>query len=364
MVYKKIDGHEAKRIIYTVFGTHNTSLYNSKSAEDAIEFMDTSFDVKTNLEDGNHIYPLKTASTLIGLITFFVFIVSFTLLLVQFEPISNITKHREAIMRISTNNKTSKIWLICLLAINTLFPIFSALLLFQIKLDKIIHSFFNQSMPLFYAVWGTVNALFVALTTYIWYQRYAKKNGISLGDIDLKISLKRFLQTFLLSAIVVAIGFALVFFIKSVFNVDFRFFQYSVRSFEFDRFVHALKLLPLFLVAYIVPSIFINCLNYNTTFGKNKKLNIIVLALLNVLAPVILATIGYSYFFATGTNTLFGSNNQIADWMVAPLFGLLVSPFVTRIIYEKTCNPYIGGIINGLIFGIITCVNSQIVFPS
>lgn len=50
--------------------------------------------------------------------------------------------------------------------------------------------------------------------------------------------------------------------------------------------------------------------------------------------------------------------------MVAPLVPMLVTPFVTRAIYKKTRNPYLGGIINAVIITIMTCVNAQIVFPA
>ena len=68
--------------------------------------------------------------------------------------------------------------------------------------------------------------------------------------------------------------------------------------------------------------------------------------------------------FITGVNGFYGTNNQISDWMVAPLVPMLVTPFVTRAIYKKTRNPYLGGIINAVIITIMTCVNAQIVFPA
>lgn len=113
-----------------------------------------------------------------------------------------------------------------------------------------------------------------------------------------------------------------------------------------------------------VASIFINCLNFNTSFGKTERKNICLLAFLNILPPLLLAVAGYGYFFITGVNGFYGTNNQISDWMVAPLVPMLVTPFVTRAIYKKTRNPYLGGIINAVIITIMTCVNAQIVFPA
>ena len=85
---------------------------------------------------------------------------------------------------------------------------------------------------------------------------------------------------------------------------------------------------------------------------------------MNVLPPLILAGIGYGYFFITGVNSFYGANNQIPDWMTSPLVPMFVTPFVARAIYKRTKNPYLGGIISAIIVTIMTCVNAQIVFPT
>lgn len=221
-----------------------------------------------------------------------------------------------------------------------------------------------QGMPLFYGVWGTVNAIFVILTTIIWYNCYAKKNGISLDSIDMRTSVAQIGKTIATALVVTGMAFVLLFSVKFFFNTDFRFLYWAVRPFNARRMLEAMKLLPFFTVAYVTASIFINCLNFNTSFGKTERKNICLLAFLNILPPFLLAVAGYGYFFITGVNGFYGTNNQISDWMVAPLVPMLVTPFVTRAIYKKTRNPYLGGIINAVIITIMTCVNAQIVFPA
>ena len=246
----------------------------------------------------------------------------------------------------------------------SVFPLLSALILFHFKVDKVVNGFFMQGMPLFYGVWGTVNALFVILTTVVWYQCYAKKNGISLDSIDLKISAAHLGKTVATALTVTGLALTLLFVVKFFFNTDFRILYWAVRPFNARRLLESLKLLPLFMVAYVTASVFINCLNFNTSFGKTEKKNIVVLSLLNILSPFILAALGYGYFLATGVNSFYGTNNQISDWMVPPLLLLFITPFITRAIYRKTKNPYLGGIINAVIVTIMTCVNAQIVFPT
>lgn len=249
-----------------------------------------------------------------GVVGFFMFLACMALLLVQYEPFSGASAGENAVMRQAGDQKEGKLWLGgCLLA-NTVFPLLSALILFHFKVDKVVNGFFMQGMPLFYGVWGTVNALFVILTTVVWYQCYAKKNGISLDSIDLKISAAHLGKTVATALTVTGLALTLLFVVKFFFNTDFRILYWAVRPFNARRLLESLKLLPLFMVAYVTASVFINCLN--------------------------------------------------SDWMVPPLLLLFITPFITRAIYRKTKNPYLGGIINAVIVTIMTCVNAQIVFPT
>lgn len=361
---KDIEGETASRIIYMPMATHGTSIFVSSACTDAVEFMMTSFDMTSELNASSHIYPLKMAGTLMGFVGFFLFVVYMALLLVQYEPFAAVGQGEDALMRQAGRDPKGKKWLWGCLIANTIFPMVSALLLFYWKVDKVVGSFFMQGMPLFYGIWGSVNAAFVILTTVIWYQCYAKKNGIGLDSINLKIKGKTLATTIGTALTVTGLAFVLLFFVKFCFQTDFRILYWAVRPFNARRLLEALKLLPFFTAAYVTASVFINCLNYNTSFGKTDKKNIWFLSILNILPPFILAALGYGYFFATGVNGFYGANNQISDWMVAPLVPMLITPFITRAIYKKTKNPYLGGIINAVIVTIMTCVNAQIVFPA
>lgn len=361
---KEIDGKLAKRIIYMPLATHGTSIFSSKSCISAIEFMTNVFSVNTDLNSSNNIYLLKTAGNLLGFVGFFLFLVFFTLKLVKYEPFSAVSSSECAIMRKPGIDPLGKKWLLGCLVVNTIFPMISAIILFYFKVDKVINGFFMQGMPLFYGLWGAINAIFLILTTVVWYQCYAKKNGINLTSIDLEISVRNLVKTILTAIMVCVCAFLLLFAVKYFFNTDFRFLYWAVRPFNSQRLFQAMKLLPFFILSYVSTSVFINCLNFNEYFGKKESTNIFLLAFLNILPPLILAVLGYGYFFTTGVNGFYGANNQIPDWMVTPLLPLFITPFITRKIYIKTKNPYLGGVINAIVITLITCVNAQIVFPS
>ncbi len=131
------------------------------------------------------------------------------------------------------------------------------------------------------------------------------------------------------------------------------------------KIVDMLKVLPIFLIGYVISSIFINCMNYNTSYGKNKIVNILVLALVTAAVPALVSGAGWAKFMLTGVNDLFGAAyTRIPDSMFLTVFLLFITPLTARGIYSKTRNPYLGGIINAILAMVITCVNCQVVFPA
>lgn len=64
-------------------GTHGTVLFLSQPCTDAVQFMVRAFNMKTDLADSNHIYPVKMVGGLLGLIGLMLFMVYGTLCLVR-----------------------------------------------------------------------------------------------------------------------------------------------------------------------------------------------------------------------------------------------------------------------------------------
>lgn len=362
--HKQINGHQASHVIYMENGTHGTVLFLSRPCTDAVQFMVQAFNMKTGLADGDHIYPVKMIGGLLGLIGLMLFMVYGTLCLVRTNLFKKAGSEEPARMRQADANKGGSVWLwVCLLSA-TAFSVASALTLFGLKVDKHIGNYFRQGMPLFYGVWGCLNAVFMIGLTILWYRMYARRRGIKVSDLDLPISGGRLWQTIKLALTVSLLAILLIFTCKFLFNSDFRFWYWAARPFTADKIPEMLKLLPFFLVAYGTTSVFINSLNYSTSFGRSPAANIGLLAFFDMLPALLIAVTGYGYFFATGVNGLFGNSTQIPDWMLTPLVPLAVMPLVTRAIYRHTRNPYLGGIITAIIVTIMTCINSQISFPA
>ncbi|MDD5601029.1 MAG: alpha/beta hydrolase, partial [Actinomycetota bacterium] len=80
-------------------------------------------------------------------------------------------------------------------------------------------------------------------------------------------------------------------------------------------------------------------------------------ALFNAIPPVTLLIIQYTHFFTTGYMA-WPDGNMFVVWLFPVAVILPVSTIISRKIYEVTNNPYLGGIINGLIVTLISCANT------
>lgn len=99
--------------------------------------------------------------------------------------------------------------------------------------------------------------------------------------------------------------------------------------------------------------------NYTTTYTKNETANIVIQAVINALAPIIIIVIQYVAFTSSGFQVRgTGYEARIPTWLHTSVLILFITPFIARKIYTHTSNPYLGGMINGLLVTLCMSLNS------
>ena len=361
---KTIDGKEAARVIYMENGFHTSQLFQPRSTTNAVEFMTRALNVDTTLKSTNRIYPLRMIGSTIGFLGMFLFVVFFALWLSRM-PLFRGTSRGEAVMRVAAAHPGSKRWAWGCLIVTTLFATVSTLSLYYLGVDTHIGSFFRQGQPLFSAAMLAISSVFTGLVTFVWYHCFAKKNGMDLDEIDIKTTVFDLFKTIVLALTVTGGTLLLVWGAQYFFKTNFAFLYWCIVPFPAYKIIEMLKVLPIFLIGYVISSIFVNCMNYNTSYGRNKIVNILVLAAVTAAVPALVSGAGWTWFMVTGVNDMFGAAyTRIVDNLFLTIFLLFVTPLTARGIYAKTRNPYLGGIVNAILAMVITCVNSQIVFPA
>ena len=197
-----------------------------------------------------------------------------------------------------------------------------------------------------------------------YYFAYGRKNGLDLAERGVKMPLKKLGLSALLALIVVTVGYAIVFVEDYFFLADFRLWTLAIKAFE-APILRYLAYVLLFFTYYIAISVATNSFNYNTIGGK---CNGILCGLFAAAPALVLPWIQYATYYSTGHMMWFQRTMADANypmfvlWLFPIVLILFGSTLISRVIYKATKNPYIAGIINAIIVGIMTITNTCTVF--
>ena len=354
--HETIDGKDAMRAIYNPPIIHPWSHFSKLSTTATINFFDEALDAPNPMAATRQVWQWKEFFNLIGLIGFAMFIVNFAILMV-FTPFFSSLRAKEPVEP-RAFAPGGKAWFWGCISAGALF---GSLVFLPIMLN--VNSFtvardpWAQSSPWGISVWAAVCGVFAVLCMFAAYRFYGKKNGVDLADTGVKIGLKTLGKTALLAVIVVAVSYGCVFFADYFFKADFRIWFLAVKAFDAPKIYTALfPYMVLFLIYYVAQSVAANSFNYNT-LGKRKWVNTAVVALFNAIPPLALVGIQYIHFFVTGYLTWPDGNMQVL-WLIAIIVILPATTIMSRKIYRATNNPYLPGIVNGIIVTLMACSNT------
>jgi len=351
-----VDGVEAMRVIYTPDIIHPWSHFSYKSTVGTIEFFDKALDAPISIAPTNQVWQWKVVSNTIGLIGFFMFMVALTLVLAK-TSFFGMDVQSPIAPRPAT--KAGKAWFFGALLVGvvfaavTYFPIHNAL-----KGSSGYVPGVSQSSPRATGTWAAACGVFAILSMVVSYFCYGKKHGVDLGEVGVKISLKNLGKTILLAGIVVASMLVILGVADYLFMADFRIWVVAFRAFKLKQL--GLTFAPyafLFLTYYVANSVAVNCFNYNDIGGKNKWVNITLCALGAVLPAIVLLLLQYIPYFS-GSDLMWPHYNMYGVWLFPMLVTLPGAAVVSRIVYKHTNNPYLPGIISGIIVAIMACSNT------
>lgn len=153
----------------------------------------------------------------------------------------------------------------------------------------------------------------------------------------------------------------LVFISDYLFLTDFRLWCFiTIRAFAPMHFATIAKYLVFWLVYYIALSVATNGFNF-VQLGKSNWLSTLVQMFFVFIGPEIMIGVQYITFYNKGflwseLTHLGGSITGI--WLYPIVFMLPLAVFVCSKIYKKSKNPYIGGIIMGILACVVSVTNT------
>ena len=355
-----VDGKDTLRIIYRPPIIHPWSHFSARSESYICDFFSKTLNAPNPIAPTNQVWQWKEAFNFVGVIGFAIFLCSFTTLLV-FTPTFASLRADKPVEAMPVKDKKGKLWFWLSLLAGAVFG--SVIYLTLLKTGNAMPVAQGEAMGL--GLWSTCCGLFTILSMIVYYFAYGKKNGLDLADRGVKLPAKKLGLSVLLALIVVTVAYAIVFIEDYFFFADFRLWTLAIKAFE-APILRYLPYILLFFTYYIAISVATNSFNYNSIGGKA---NGIICGLFAAAPALVLPWIQYITYY--NTNHMMWFQRTMADpnypmfvlWLFPIVLILFGSTIISRMIYKATKNPYIAGIINAIIVGIMTITNTCTVFP-
>ncbi|GHT35967.1 hypothetical protein AGMMS49574_26710 [Bacteroidia bacterium] len=356
------DGQKGTRQIISFSQNHQSGHYSPTVMRNMLAFYDRVMPSPVQIPNTNLIYIPFIMFGLAGIIGLFIFAASIILLIIEKTKIFEELKINDPQI-IPVNEKSGKIWYWISIVIGIIFSIIMIWMLNKLKIASYHDTIFRSAGPAYFALACLLGGTFNLIMCAVSYRYFMNKESFDFKKAGILIGWRKVLKSALVAFIGVALFYAIVFFAKYMFGTVYFFVLWRFMPFDPIRIPGMLTVLPMFILYYVVSSTAMNCFNYNSVAGKNKWVNNFLNSLFTALPTLCILFYFYGYFKVTGWNPMFGdlaSSGSAVFSMPPVVFGM---NFFCRKIYEKTGNPYLGGVASGLLAAIMTWTVTEIRIP-
>ena len=361
----------AIRVIYNPAIIHPWAHFSQQATYGTIEFFQEALGAPTPISPSDQVWQWKVVFNTLGLIAIFIFLVNFVTLMLFTKNFESL--RAKDVVEPHKTDMQGKIWYFIMtlagaaFATLTYLPILARMDGHRHTAASALHEGLSARMtgPAAIGMWALANAGFGLLLMAAYYFAHGRKSGFSFKNRGIAMPILNLGKTIVLAALSLTVFFGILFFADFFFMVDFRIWTIALRPFESGILLYALVPYMLFMTAFfVVNSLSATSFNYNDVGGK-KWVNMLLFSLINTLPAIILLSIQYFTFFNTGF-LFFGDHAAGAQgpyqmfviWLFPFLVILSVTPIISRKIYRLTNNPYLPGILNGVIITMMAVANT------
>jgi len=358
------------RVIYENNEIHPLNHFSVKCAADVSNFFYTAFGTPSGasyIAEGSEVWWVKELFSFIGLLAFFAMLLPLADLYLRVPLFQSLrgTPDGALVPALKGVRKNISYWatgIVC-----TLFSGFIILKFCTVwgKAWFPNTQMFPQDTTNWVAMWAIGTGLFaLAVSLIVWGINTAiekrKGNGdtVSLSPVEAgKISggLGALVKTLLLAAALVASVYVVLYIIWGIFKVDFRIWSFDIKVFDIPTLLPTMLRYSVFFgIFYCINSVLNQ--SYRTS-NLPEWATIAINAFFNVFGIFLVMMIQYVTFKSTGV--LWQPTMNLGYIVLFPIIPvLIIATILSRKLYLKTGNAWLGGFVNALLFTIITCANT------
>lgn len=345
---KSINGQQVTRRVTAAKQIHTTPQGDPHAVAALCDFFQDVFQAPNYILGYNNRFAALTISNLLGMLSLLVSCVFFLGWLTQLPVFSTLKAGENAALQ-SAPNRKGKIWFWSLTAFNCLFAFLSISGIFILGFGYCAAPLFPQQPSNIYALWALLNGIFMLITSFVSYRLYGRSTGATMESWGLKISISNLLKSILAVLLVCGFFFGWVWVANNIFFVDYHYYFWGFKNFPLHNLGVFLAYLPAYLLFGIAVSIALNSA-YHSHIGKEPEwANDLFFAVMNMIPALLITLIGFGLFIKTGTKPfVFGSTYTYTYTINAiPVFPIAV--VLIRRLFKQCNNPYIPGMIAGIL---------------
>lgn len=364
------------RVMYSPPIDHPKVHFSKRASEDVINFFDLTLMQGDNpLTASNQIWFGKEASTGLALIGFLLFIPTFGLLLLNIPFFKKLIRPEPESISVIKSSKDKVIyWVLLMVSLipapfiymwATGYPIAMKSSGRVVPTVLPVGDFFQMPTMNGLVVFNLLAGLVAILLFIAVYFLLSKKQGVTLGDIGVKLPFAQIGKALLLAIIVFSSAYALLAAADYWFLTDFRFYVFSFKTITPVKVGMLLKYLPFFAFYFIISS-----LTFNLTTrikGAKEWQNILLILLASAGSLYALWALDYISLYTTGIKMFLtvpfpaGTTSALAGVLLwGLLFILPIAAIYARIFFKRTGSIWVGGFINSFIVTFFAMSNTVV----
>ncbi|MEG1520343.1 MAG: hypothetical protein RR458_05075, partial [Clostridia bacterium] len=354
---------------------HPLNHFSTASTNNLVNFFYNIFGTPTGasyIAPNKQIWQLKEVFATLGLIGFFIMIFPLVELFLQskaFGSLRGVAKAKDDLPVLLTSPRRHVSYWVPAIA-STLFAGFSIAPATNIWVKSFAGLFKNQYLPQdttgTVAFWSICCGLFaLAVTWLVWAinqninlfkaKGEEPKYDDSLFAVAKISSFKNAFKTVVVVGLIITILYSVLQLVWGLFTVDFRFWTFDVRIFDPIKLPMMLRYSVFFFIYYAINGIL------NQSY-RVKDLPDWATTAINAFFTVfgIVLVIAIQYITFTSTGVLWDPATKLTYIVLFPIVPvLIVATVISRKLYKKTGNIWMGSLINAVLFTFMTCANTS-----
>ena len=363
-VYKKDfgNGKTGTRLINVSNQYHMSAEYSTLVMNKSLEFFKNVMPSSVSLATTDYTYTIGNVFGVVGMLGLLLFLASVAIYITrQRKMFASLGQEVPELRHVGS--KAGVLWFVATQVIGIVGTYLIISILNALKLSAYWDPIFRSANPIYYSLICLISGALSLAMCLLWYRFYGKKNGFSLNKTGLITNVKSVSLAGLVALLSVGLFYLIIFVTHYLTPTDYLAAWIGFLPFGANRIAGMLIILPLFVTGFIIMSISVNCFGFCDVLGKNKLVNNLIMSFIMAIPTLFIILYVIGGMKLTGQNPMIGGLRSAASAVMTFPVLIFIFTFISRTIYEKTGNPYIGGIINGMLASITSWMPCEIRVP-